>query len=319
MKSFQVTKNDAGQRLDKFLSKAVPLLPPSLMYRAIRQKRIKVNGKRADFSQRLLQEDLVELYLNDELFQSAPPQFDFLKASRRLHIVFENDHLLLLDKPSGLLCHPDGQEYNDTLISRVKRYLYEKGEYLPEQEHSFSPALVNRIDRNTGGLVIAAKDAESLRILNDRMKNREIRKFYLCLVEGVPKQREGTLTGALVKNESKNKVSIVGKQREDAKSASTRYRVLQSKQGVSLLEVELLTGRTHQIRAHLASIGHPLVGDRKYGSRLSPRGAERGQALYSHKLVFDFSGDAGPLNDLKGRSFEVEHIPFLASFDGASD
>ena len=170
MKSFSISKNDSGQRLDKFITKAVPNLPQSLMYKYIRMKRIKVNGKRGEISLRLNEGDVVDMYINDEFFAPVKEHYDFLHASKNLDIIYEDENIMLLDKKVGLLSHPDETEYNDTLITRVKRYLYEKGDYNPKDEHSFAPALVNRIDRNTGGIVIAAKNAESLRILCDKIK-----------------------------------------------------------------------------------------------------------------------------------------------------
>lgn len=316
MKSLTIQKNDADQRLDKFLQKNLPNLPKSLLYKYIRKKRIKVNGKRADISTRLQVGDVLDLYISDEFFEKPEPTYDFLHASTKLKILYEDDHVLVLDKPVGLLSHPDDREYNDTLITRVKRYLYEKGEYRPEDEQSFTPALVNRIDRNTGGIVLAAKTAESLRVLNQKMKDREIHKFYLCVVHGTPKPSEGTLKGYLWKDEAKNKVSVYSKPRPGAKPIETKYKVLRSEQNLSLVEVELLTGRTHQIRAHFASIGCPLVGDGKYGNNQQNRkqGGRRKQFLYSYKTVFDFTTDAGELADLNGKVFEVPKVWFAEQF-----
>ena len=290
MKSFIIEKNDAGQRLDKYLTKSFPNLPQTLMYKYIRIKRIKVNGKRAEISTRLAVGDQVDLYINDEFFEKSETRFDFMGAAKSLDILYEDDNILLLNKKTGLLCHPDDREYVDTLITRVKRYLFEKGEYRPDDAQSFTPALVNRIDRNTSGIVIAAKTAEALRVLNQKMKDREIHKFYLCVVHGTPKPAEGLLEGYLVKDEKKNKV-FISKQKNDpsAKEIRTRYRVLESRNGLSLLEIELLTGRTHQIRAHLASIGHPLLGDGKYGKNAqNKKSGLKKQCLCSYRLQFDF-------------------------------
>ena len=179
MKSFEIEKNDESQRLDKFIHKAAPLLPQSLLYKYIRTKRIKVNGKRAEISTRLRLGDKVDMYINDEFFEKKESTYDFLKASKHLDIIYEDENIMLLDKKVGVLCHPDNEEYVDTLIGRIKRYLYEKGEYSPDRENSFVPSLVNRIDRNTGGIVIAAKNAESLRILNQKMKDRELQVLSL--------------------------------------------------------------------------------------------------------------------------------------------
>ena len=176
MKSFKISKNDANQRLDKFISKAVPNLPGSLMYKYIRTKRIKVNSKRAQISTRLNEGDTVDMYINDEFFLKSEHRYDFSGASKNIDIIYEDENIILADKKAGLLCHPDDKEYIDNLIARIKRYLYEKGEYDPDSENSFTPALVNRIDRNTGGIVIAAKNAQSLKILNAQMKERNLKQ-----------------------------------------------------------------------------------------------------------------------------------------------
>lgn len=309
-------KNDAGRRLDSYLSKSLPNLPKALMYKYIRKKRIKVNSKRAEINTRLCEGDLVELYINDEFFEKSETRYDFLSASKSLDIVYEDENIILLNKKAGLLSHPDNSEYIDTLITRAKRYLFEKGEYDPENEMSFSPALVNRIDRNTSGIVIAAKTAEALRVLNQKMKDREIHKYYLCVLHGVPKEKSGILEGYLEKNESKNKVFISKGQKDNSKLIRTKYRVLKSKNNLSLVEVELLTGRTHQIRAHFASIGHPLLGDGKYGkNELNKKSGLKKQCLCSYKLIFDFTTDAGSLEYLNGRKFEIKNVWFRDGFD----
>ena len=319
MKSFTINKNDSGQRLDKFVTKSVPILPKTLLYKYIRIKRIKVNGKRAEISTRLQENDVVEMYINDEFFETAPQKYDFLKASKKLNIVYEDENIILCDKKAGVLCHPDDKEYADTLIDRIKRYLYEKGEFDPQNESSFVPALVNRIDRNTGGIVIAAKNAESLRILNQKMKDRELHKFYLCIVHGTPKAKSGLLEGYLLKNEDKNIVKISKNRFTDSKEIRTKYSVLDSKNGLSLIEVELLTGRTHQIRAHFASIGHPLLGDGKYGTNAqNKKYGYKKQCLYSYKLVFDFKSYAGILEYLNGREFTVQDVWFRDAFYNGS-
>ena len=315
MKSFTVNKNDSGQRLDKFISKTVPLLPKNLMYKYIRIKRIKLNGKRADISMKLSENDIVDMYINDEFFAPAPDDYDFLNASKNISVVYEDENILLADKPVGLLSHPDKGEYVDTLICRVKRYLYEKGEFNPKDENSFTPALANRIDRNTGGIVMVAKNAESLRILNEKIKKRELHKYYLCIVHGRPEKSEDILEGYLIKDEDKNQVKVYKKKREYAKTIRTKYRVLDTRGELSLIEIELLTGRTHQIRAHFASIGHPLLGDGKYGSNSqNKKYGYKKQFLYSYKLTFDFETDGGTLDYLNGKSFEVSDIWFRTAF-----
>lgn len=315
MKTFIISKNDSGQRLDKFISKAVPALPKSLMYKYIRTKRIKVNSKRSDISAKLCENDVVDMYINDEFFAPVDERYDFLSASKSLDIVYEDENIILLNKKVGILSHPDETEYNDTLITRVKRYLYEKGDYDPKDENFFAPALVNRIDRNTGGIVIAAKNAESLRILNQKLKDREMEKYYLCVVHGILKKKSGILTGWLSKDEKKNRVDVFKSEKPGAKEIRTKYEVISEKDGMSLVEVELLTGRTHQIRAHFASIGHPLLGDGKYGTNaLNKNFGYKKQFLYSYRLKFTFETDAGCLGYLNGKCFEVKDVWFRTEF-----
>ena len=311
MKSFTVGKNDAGLRLDKFVTRTAPLLPATLLYKYIRLKRIKVDGKRAEINTRLALGSIVEMYINDEFFEPKSPKYDFMSAAKSLDIVYEDENLLLADKQQGLLVHPDENEYNDTLIARIQRYLYEKGEYNPEAENSFRPALANRIDRNTGGIVIAAKNAEALRILCDKIKSREIDKMYLTVVHGKPPKNEDILEGYLEKNEDRRQVYIKNKMTEDTKTVRTKYSVLASKNGLSLLKIQLLTGRTHQIRAHLASIGCPLLGDGKYGVNKKDKAMGfKCQALYSYKLKFNFTTDGGILEYLNGKTFQVPAVWF---------
>ncbi len=315
MKTVLISENDAGQRLDKFLTKAYPNLPGSMLYKSIRKKDIKLNGKRCTISDRLKTGDVLTLYLKEEFFQKAPREYDFMKAPNKLSILYEDENLMILDKKPGLIVHPDETYHFDSLIARIQRYLFEKGEYLPFQENSFAPALINRIDRNTGGIVMAAKNAQALRIMNEKVKNRELRKLYLCLVHGSLPQKEGLLSGYLEKNEAQNRVYISAHPSENSKTIRTRYRVLEERGGLSLLEVELLTGRTHQIRAHFASIGHPLAGDGKYGKNADNRRFSFPyQALYSYRLKLCFSTPAGELEYLNGKEWEAPKVWFLPEF-----
>ncbi len=314
VKEFTVNPNDAGQRLDKFVSKAVPGLPKSLMYKAIRSKRIKLNGKRAEISSRLCEGDIVQMYLNDEFF-CTDEETAFLSVPSALNIVYEDDNILLIDKKCGMVVHEDDEGTADTLINRVKRYLYDKGEYDPNAENSFAPALCNRLDRNTGGIVIAAKNAEALRILNQKIKDREIEKYYLCIVVGKPPKNRDTIVAYMEKNPEDNTVKVTDRKTGTNKTMVTEYNVLKTNGKLSLLEVGLKTGRTHQIRAHMAHIGCPLLGDGKYGiNRINKEYKIKTQALYSYKLKFVFSTDAGCLDYLNGKVFQVNDVWFKNKF-----
>lgn len=315
MKEFTIGANDAGQRLDRFLAKAVPLLPASLAQKYIRLKRIKCNGKRIDRDTRLNTGDVLQLYINNEFFDRPRQDNAYLTvAAPKLNIVYEDDNILLVDKRPGVAVHPhDGAEYGRTLIDHIQSYLYQKREWRPREENAFTPALCNRIDRNTGGIVIAAKTAQALRIMNQKVKDRELDKRYLAIVEGTPKPAQGCLKGYLFKDAKKNRVFVTDAPQAGAKTCQTNYRVLASRNGLSLVECELITGRTHQIRAQFAHAGHPLLGDGKYG-KLDKRFNRNYQALYAYKLRFAFTTDAGALNALNGKSFRVEKVDFVEEY-----
>ena len=315
MKEFVISPNDAGQRLDRFLAKAVPLLPASLAQKYIRIKRIKCNGARAERDTRLKAGDVLQLYINDEFFDKPREDNAYLTvAVPKLNIVYEDAHILLVDKKPGVAVHPhDGAEYGRTLIDHIQSYLYQKREWRPREENSFTPALCNRIDRNTGGIVIAAKTAEALRVMNQKIRDRELDKRYLAIVEGTPKPREGSLKGYLFKDAKKNRVFVTDTPQSGAKTCQTNYRTLATANGLSLVECELITGRTHQIRAQFAHAGHPLLGDGKYG-KLDKRFDRNYQALYSYRLTFCFTTDAGNLEYLNYQSFQVENVDFVQEY-----
>ena len=317
MKEFIIEKNDAGQRLDRWLSKTLPLLPAPLAQKYIRLKRVKLGGKGAQKDTRLQLGDVLQLYINDEFFEQPREENAFLSIFKpHLNIVYEDENLLLVDKRPGIVVHADETEKVNTLITHIQAYLYQKKEWNPRDEHSFAPALCNRIDRNTGGIVIAAKNAETLRVMNDKIKEREIEKYYLAAVVGRMNPPQGKLEGFLFKDEVKKQVFVYHKPVPGGKSAATLYQTLKVKDGLSLVECQLLTGRTHQIRAQFADAGCPLLGDGKYGKGSDNKrfGRTVGQALYSYKLTFTFPTDAGILNGLRGKTFTVEVVDFVKEY-----
>ena len=319
MRELKIGRNDAGQRLDKFITKALDL-PTSLLYKSIRLKKIKVNRKRAEISQKLFEGDTVQCFLAEEFFKKSDTPPTLSNIVPKLSVVYEDENILLVSKRPGVSVHEDEDGGINNLITHIQAYLYGKGEYSPEDEQSFAPALCNRIDRNTAGIVIAAKNAEALRVMNEKIKLREIDKFYLAAVHGTPKPKEALLTGYLLKDSKTNTVRVYDKNPpREAKDIKTKYRVIASKGELSLVEVELLTGRTHQIRAHMAHIGHPLLGDGKYGINRDDRAkGYKYQALCSYKLRFSFDteGEETVLDYLNGKEFTVprEEIYFLSEF-----
>ena len=307
MRELIIGPNDAGQRLDKFITKTLDL-PISLLYKSIRLKKIKVNRRRAENNTILSVGDRVQCFLAEEFFEKKTSTHSFESITPHLDIVYEDENILLLNKRPGVAVHEDENGSTNTLITHVQAYLYQKGEYDPDAEQSFAPALCNRIDRNTGGIVIAAKNAEALRVMNEKIKEREIDKFYLAAVHGIPAEPKKTLEGYLQKDEKSNIVRVYDKNPpRGAKKIITRYAVVAKSGGNALLEVELLTGRTHQIRAHMAHIGHPLLGDGKYGVNKDDRArGYKHQALYSYRLRFSFDkSKTTALDYLSGKEFKI--------------
>ncbi|MDE7004725.1 MAG: RluA family pseudouridine synthase, partial [Oscillospiraceae bacterium] len=294
------------------LAKAVPLLPAPLAQKYIRLKRVKVNGRGSKRDARLERGDVLQLYINDEFFDAPTPENAFLRVETpRLDILYEDEHLMLLNKRPGMVVHPDDKERVNTLITHVQAYLYQKKEWSPRWENAFAPALCNRIDRNTGGIVIAAKTAEALRVMNQKIRDRELQKLYLCVIHGAMEPRQGQLKGYILKDEGRAQVRVLDRPVPGGRTAVTLYRTLETRNGLSLLECDLITGRTHQIRAQFAAAGHPLLGDGKYGRERDQR---RFQALYSYKLKFQFTTDAGPLEPLNGREWTVEDVDFVQEY-----
>lgn len=303
MREFTVNENDAGQRIDKFITKLMPKLPRAMMYKGFRKNCIKLNGRHIKDGSVFIDEgDTLKLYFKDDFFEPEP-EFKYVKP--KLDIVYEDDNILIINKAVGMVVHADESNDGITLIDMVQSYLFENNEYDPKTEQSFKPALCNRLDRNTGGLVIAAKNAASLREMNAHIRERNVRKFYMAAAEGYP-EHDGHLEGFIKRQ---GKVTVVSDKNDNsAKPVSLDYKVKAQKNGYSLLEIELHTGRTHQIRAQLAAAGYPIAGDTKYGGH----GARFRQALWSTRLVFDFK--EGMLAYLNGKEIAIK-APFEKEFE----
>lgn len=290
MKVFTAGQNDEARRVDAFLCRLMPSAPKSLIYKYIRTGKIKVNGKKPKPEARLVPGDEIKYFGDDALLETGEPGVP--PKAGALTVLYEDAHIALLYKPQGVASQPDEKRTSDTLVDRFKAYLFEKGEYVPSQEHGFSPALCNRLDFNTRGIVIGAKTLAGLRSMNEQIRKGSVRKLYLCRCSGVPRPEEGVISASLLKDEKTNKSRIA----KEGKAAKTKYKTLSSNGTESLVEAELFSGRSHQIRVHLASIGCPLIGDAKYGAKGS------GQDLCAYKVKFDFSCD-GPLSGVAGKTF----------------
>ena len=316
MREFTVTKNDAGQRLDRFAARLVPSMPSALLQKYFRRKEIKVNGHWARPDQRLAEGDRVRLFVPEEFFSPVREQDGWLgRLKPALDVVYEDENILLVNKRPGVLCHDASGWSPDTLIARIQAHVYQAGQWNPAQENSFAPALCNRIDRGTGGIVIAAKNAPALRAMDEKIRARELTKQYLCVCVGRPDPPAGRLEGWLFKDAVKNQVYVKPRQEPGTSFAATDYRLMEYREGLGLVCCQLHTGRTHQIRVQMAHAGWPLLGDGKYGrEKCNRRYGENRQLLWSWRLGFDFVTPAGELQYLAGRTFTVEHVPFAEKY-----
>lgn len=315
MKSISVDKSWDGRRLTRFLQKTIPSATMGQIRKFLRLGRIKVNGKKGTEETTLTEGAVVDLYVEDEFFAEVEREDPFYSKIRpRLTILYEDEHIMLLDKRAGLICHPDEGEKVNTLLTHAQAYLYQKGEWNPKTD--FAPALCNRIDRFTAGIVILAKTQETLRAMDAKIRTHEVQKYYLCIVHGRMKYKDGTLRHFLMKKPEQKKVTVLRKNEPGSKEAITYYQAIDENNGLTLCECLLGTGRTHQIRAQFAAIGHPLLGDNQYGNAKQNEkyGRINGQALCAYRLIFDFEGDAGCLNGLNGLTVQVRDVPFVREY-----
>ena len=315
MKEIVAGKNDAGQRLDKFLSKKFKNLPYSMMYKLIRKKDITVNRNRTKENYIVFENDLIRIFAPDDVLDEKAPKRSVARAD--VSVVYEDENIIIVDKESGLLVHSDDNEDGDTLIDRITAYLIKKGEFAPESENSFAPALCNRIDRNTEGLVVAAKNAQALREMNYIIKERLVKKIYLAAVHGVLTPKNGEIKLLLEKESSGNIVRVKDRQTKNSKNAVTAYKTISvsANKNLSLVEIELITGRTHQIRVSFSHIGHPLLGDGKYAVNKKDR--EMGytsQALCAYSLTFKGCKKSALLGYLEGMTVTAKKPRFLSLF-----
>ncbi|WP_341877072.1 RluA family pseudouridine synthase [Defluviitalea saccharophila] len=308
MKEIQITQNDANQRLDKFLMKYMNQSSKGFIYKMLRKKRIKYNGKKGEGNEKLQIGDTIQLYLADETINQFRALKDVNKVSRTFSIIFEDEQILLCNKPLGLLVHPDQNNNQNTLADEILSYLVEQGEYNPHETAGFTPAVCNRLDRNTSGIIIAGKTLNALQAMNQMIKENKIQKYYLTIVKGTIKT-PGVLKGYHKKNQKTNEVEILDEYEEGSKYVETHFTPIVNNSDYTLLEIQLITGRSHQIRAHLSKINHPIIGDSKYGDikvndYFKSKYGLKHQFLHAYKIKFaECPEDFGYLEN---RSFKAE-------------
>lgn len=308
MREIKIKKNESNQRIDRFLKKYLAKASQGFIYKMIRKKNIKLNNKRVNPEDIIREGDIIQLFFSEETIEKFLIDKEEIKLPIIPRIIYEDNNIILVNKPKGVLSHSDKKGYEDNIVDEIIGYLHRKGEYNPNMETTFTPSICNRLDRNTSGIIIGAKNFSSLQIINESIKNGDIKKFYICMVKGEVK-RDFLLKGYLIKDEEKNKVEVYKNKVEGSKEIITDIRLLKNEKGYSFLEIQLITGRTHQIRAHLSSIGYPLVGDTKYGlnsvnKRFREEYGLNSQFLYAHKIIFN--GLSHPLEYLNGKEFTAK-------------
>lgn len=307
LKEIIVNNNDANQRIDRFLKKYLQNASIGTIYKLLRKKRIKVNGKKANPEDMIIEGDSIQFYLSLDTLDSFIPKVDIVNAKMNIDIIYEDENIILINKPKGILSHSANSEYENNVVDSMISYLIKSGDYVPRLEKSFTPPICNRLDRNTSGIIIGAKNATSTKDINRAIKNRDVKKFYKCMVAGKVEE-ELLLEGYLLKDEITNKVQVYKNEVENSKEIQTLMKPIAKANNYTLLEIDLITGRTHQIRAHLAKIGHPIVGDMKYGDKKVNKYFEekyklKNQFLHAYKIYFDGLNDLSYLN---GKEFEAE-------------
>ena len=317
MKSFTAGTNEEGVRLSRFVESVTKDMPRSMMYKAFRNKRIKVNGKRAEPDTRLHQNDLIELYINDEFFPAgAVPAKKPPRRQPPVTVIYEDGNIAVLYKPAHLLCHSD-RTGDANLVDAFAAYLQAKGEYDPHAEQRFAPAICNRLDRGTEGLVIAAKSYAALRDMNAIIRDNLMKKEYLTITVGTPPA--GRHIAWLQHSEKNNKVRIHAREAEGYKQIITEVTPIRQNGPFTLCRIGLITGRTHQIRAHLAYLGHPVLGDIKYGNRkMNERTGLKTQVLCAQRLTFDRIPQDNILHELSGRVIKLDDPAIVRQFDALS-
>lgn len=318
LKEIIVAENEEGQRIDRFLRKYLKGFTLGDIYKLFRKNAVKINNKKIKENYMLKLGDMIQLYIGTDIIDArngVEPKIDKVTL-KQIDIIYEDENILIVNKPIGLLTHPEKKEDEDTLIQRAISYLVKGG---LESSITFSPAVCNRLDMNTGGIVIIAKNYSTLKTINKLIRERKLKKQYTCIVKGnTPLKDE--IKSRLTKDEKENKVKIHHEESNDSKTAHTIYHRIATNGDFSLLRVELITGRSHQIRAHLSSIGHPIIGDKKYGHKdtnifFLKRYGLNHQFLYADKLLMEESEDK--ILYLKGKEFRAQLPPRLSEISGS--
>lgn len=308
MKEIKIDKNESNQRLDRFLKKYLANATQGFIYKMLRKKNIKLNGSKANPEDTIMEGDIIQLYLSDETIDKFMAIKSEIKSKLLPNIIYEDDNIILINKPIGVLSHGAGEgEFEDNIVDSMVSYLIQKGDYVPRHEKTFTPSICNRLDRNTSGIIIGAKNYQSLKAMNAAIKVKSVRKFYKTIVKGIV-LKDFKAEAFLSKDEGRNKVEISKESSEGSKEIETHVKVLKKSREYSLLEIELITGRTHQIRGHLSSLGYPLIGDRKYGDTHTNKKFNSEYQLdnqWLHGYKIEFNGLDEPLQYLNGKTFEA--------------